>query len=310
MANKLKDMKFTSVDLVKRGANQDAHIRLFKSFDGGEEETLVQKSENTMSVFTDVLEKSFSSILNDENLSDTEAQEMMAKSLEEFYTAVDESVIKSIAPQTEQEREVDEMKINRKNLTKEESDKLDELLKKACKTEKADGRPTFPPDEVEEEDEEDDFPPANEKKTPAVKKSALPKVVQDAMDRMEEMQKSMEMKEFEELAKKYNVLGEDEEQLAKTLYDMKHSSEENYNAYVAVLDKSLEMVNNSGLFGEIGKSAAGGYYGSVSKSAFETKTEELMKSHDLTYDEAVIKAWEQNPDLVAEYDKAYAEGRF
>lgn len=33
MANLLKNMKLTSVDLVRRGANQDAHISLYKGMD-------------------------------------------------------------------------------------------------------------------------------------------------------------------------------------------------------------------------------------------------------------------------------------
>lgn len=40
MANKLKKMRYTSVDLVPRGANQEAHISLFKGMDGNHEETL------------------------------------------------------------------------------------------------------------------------------------------------------------------------------------------------------------------------------------------------------------------------------
>jgi len=34
MANKLKKMRYTSIDLVPRGANQEAHITLFKGLDG------------------------------------------------------------------------------------------------------------------------------------------------------------------------------------------------------------------------------------------------------------------------------------
>lgn len=34
MATRLKNMKLTSVDLVHRGANQEAHISLFKGLDG------------------------------------------------------------------------------------------------------------------------------------------------------------------------------------------------------------------------------------------------------------------------------------
>ena len=39
MATFLKNMKLTSVDLVGRGANQEAHISLFKGLDGGHEGT-------------------------------------------------------------------------------------------------------------------------------------------------------------------------------------------------------------------------------------------------------------------------------
>lgn len=39
MANKLKKMRYTSIDLVPRGANQEAHISLFKGLDGDHTET-------------------------------------------------------------------------------------------------------------------------------------------------------------------------------------------------------------------------------------------------------------------------------
>lgn len=39
MATLLKNMKLTSVDLVGRGANQEAHISLFKGMDPDGEET-------------------------------------------------------------------------------------------------------------------------------------------------------------------------------------------------------------------------------------------------------------------------------
>lgn len=39
MANKLKNLRLTSVDLVRRGANQEADICLFKGLDGKPTET-------------------------------------------------------------------------------------------------------------------------------------------------------------------------------------------------------------------------------------------------------------------------------
>ena len=39
MATKLKNMRLTSVDLVRRGANQEADICIVKGLDGNPEET-------------------------------------------------------------------------------------------------------------------------------------------------------------------------------------------------------------------------------------------------------------------------------
>ncbi len=44
MATKLKNVHLTSVDLVRRGANQEADICLYKSFDGKPAERTVSKS--------------------------------------------------------------------------------------------------------------------------------------------------------------------------------------------------------------------------------------------------------------------------
>lgn len=43
MATRLKNMKLTSVDLVGRGANQEAHISLFKGLDGNPEAPLIEE---------------------------------------------------------------------------------------------------------------------------------------------------------------------------------------------------------------------------------------------------------------------------
>lgn len=128
-----------------------------------------------------------------------------------------------------------------------------------------------------------------------------------AMARLEKLEKSLAMNEFTEIAKKYAPLGENEEELAKTLYDMKKSNESNYNAYISVLDKSLGLVEKSGIFTEIGKStgaygsAAGGTVGKVEQIASE-----IMKSDtSMTREQAIAKAWSDHPELVREYDREY-----
>lgn len=123
--------------------------------------------------------------------------------------------------------------------------------------------------------------------------------------RIAELEKSLAMKEFSEIAKKYAALGENEEELAKTLYDMYQASEETYNKYINTLNKSLELVEKSGLFSEIGKSA--GMNGSADVLG---RVEEIAKSYmksdsSLNRYQALAKAWGDNPELIAEYDREY-----
>lgn len=159
--------------------------------------------------------------------------------------------------------------------------------------------------EEEMEDEIPAFPPKKTKKAEVedMTKSASPEMAA-ALERLETLEKSIEMKEFSEIAKKYAPLGEKEEDLAQTLYDMKKSNEANYNAYISVLDKSLGLVEKSGIFAEIGKSASGTAGGVEAK--IEVVANEIMKSDaTLTRTEAIAKAWTDHPELVAEYDAEY-----
>lgn len=167
---------------------------------------------------------------------------------------------------------------------------------------------------------EDETPPTNEPATeePTKKgtekevkedvvetaKSAVTPEIKAAFERMETLAKSIEMKEQAEIAKKYAPLGENEEDLAKSLYEMKKSSEDNYNAYIAILDKSLALVEKSGVFTEIGKSTSGTAGSTVDK--IEAAADEIQKSDaTISRAEAVAKAWENNPELIAEYEKEY-----
>lgn len=162
---------------------------------------------------------------------------------------------------------------------------------------------------VDEADEQPDTAPVNKSNEGGivdVDKSASPELTA-ALARLETLEKSYEMREFTEIAKKYAPLGEKEEDLAKTLYEMKKSNEDNYNAYISILDKSLGLVEKSGLFTEIGKTAGG--YGSTGgvESKIEAAASEIMKSDpSIDYNTAILKAWESNPELAAEYDAEYS----
>ena len=198
------------------------------------------------------------------------------------------------------------MKIDKSRFTPDELTTYKALIAKAVV-----------PDDEGMEDEKPDFPPrrkvaeeevAVEEETEkgcATRKSADPTLAK-ALERMERLEKSIEMKEFTEIAKRYAALGEDEEELAHTLYDMHKSDPDNYTAYVKVLDKSLALVEKSGLFNEIGKSA-GGY--STAGGTVEKVNQiagEIMKSDPrMSREQAIAKAWTDHPELVADYDSEY-----
>lgn len=116
-----------------------------------------------------------------------------------------------------------------------------------------------------------------------------------------------EDRELQEVAKKYEAIGKKPEELVPLLKSLKTSDEESYNSMIAIMDASVEAVEKSGVFSEIGKSGAGGY-SSVAKSAPESKIETIAKGYmekdpSMSYTEAVAKAWENNPDLMADYEE-------
>lgn len=185
-------------------------------------------------------------------------------------------------------------KVDKSLLSEEERKQYEALIAKASV-------------EVDENDTAKEPAPANddgkEEGTVETAKSASPELTA-ALTRLETLEKSIEMKEFTEIAKKYAPLGEKEEDLAKTLYDMKKSSPESYDAYISVLDKSLGLVEKSGMFAEIGKSASGTTGNAVDK--VESAANEIMKADpNMTREQAVAKAWIDHPELIEEYESSY-----
>lgn len=172
------------------------------------------------------------------------------------------------------------------------------------------GKADVDPEAAEEEmeDEKPDFPPKKTEKV-ETKEETMKSDTQAALEAVQAelaaFKKSAEMKEFSDIAKKYAPLGKKEEELAQQLYDMKKSGDSTYNAFVGVLDEHLALVEKSGLFGEIGKSAGNVTAGGSVEAKIEAKAGEIMKSENVDYATAVAKAWETSPELAAEYDAEY-----
>lgn len=171
----------------------------------------------------------------------------------------------------------------------------------AAEEEMKDDKPGFPPKKKPTEKAEVEDP--METKKSATEQSPE---IKAALDELANLKKSYEMDKMIEVAKKYAPLGKKEDELAKTLYDMKKSNEANYNAYIAILDESLGIVEKSGLFTEIGKSAgnSGSGNGNSVEAKVDARAQEIMKSENCDYVTAVAKAWD-DPALAAEYDEHY-----
>lgn len=368
---KLRKMKLNSVDFVRNGANQAADIELYKSADyvpddddeernsffksisdgitnvlkkafsddsECSEQIDVAKAESDLTAFTDALGESFSSIMKDDTLDDSERVGMIQKSLSEFNDTLDgyissfsileksDSNIQHYDPQEtvnksnskgDAEMEITMENVDKSLLTPDEAAQFDALIAKACKTEKACGSGTSETEKAcgKQSCKKENMPAGkvNPEANQEEEMENMPPEVKKAFAALQEetanLKKSMEMKELSEVAKKYTPLGKKENELVDTLYTMKSAGESVYKSYVDSLDAQLDIVEKSGMFSEIGKSFVGGY-SSLAKSEPESKIEAIAKSYmdqDPTMDHtsAVAKAWENNPDLMAAYENEF-----
>lgn len=200
------------------------------------------------------------------------------------------------------------MKIDKSRFTPDELTTYKALIAKAVVPDDEgmeEEKPDFPPRGKVVEEEEVAVEEEDTEKGCSTRKSADPALTA-ALERMERLEKSIEMQEFTKIAKRYAALGEDEEELAQTLYDMHKSDPDNYAAYVKILDKSLDMVEKSGLFAEIGKSAGGFSSAGGTVEKVNQIAGDIMKSDPgMSREQAIAKAWTDHPELVAEYDREY-----
>ena len=289
MAKKLKNVLVNSVDLCKQGANQRAFICLKKSMEGKENMSdlktsiiqnvckelnitiedvckalgfSIQEQETQEQKIKKAMETSLISVLKDENKTAEQKEELLQKSVNEFYSTVYDFA------KEEQEQESEEMDVNKMN---EDDKAVYEALKKKYETEE----------------------PKQQTLHPEVKKAL--KEAETAKQELQELKKSLELKEFESIAKQYEVIGKNTEELAAKLYELKKSNEQSYNDYIAMLDEMVEMTQASGIFKEYGSNRAGA--GSQKQQA-EQRIQELMKSDsNLTYQQAFVRVCEESAEL-------------
>ena len=134
-------------------------------------------------------------------------------------------------------------------------------------------------------------------------------VVKAQLEALMKFKEEAEAKELKEIAKKYAILGKTEDELLPVLKSTKAASQEAYDQLITTLDGAVAAVEKSGVFGEIGKN---GHATQVGKSAApttaEAKIDSIAKSYmekapGMAYSDAVAKAWEDNPDLMSQYEQ-------
>lgn len=185
MAQKLKQMKYTSVDVVKRGANPDADIKILKSMqEGGDnnltgfekiaimiakalnlkvdsiqgvEKALDQAVHNEVFFSTYALNESISNVLSDNSLTAVQKMDALKENLEDF----NEDIAKSFESWTDGQAtdiakslEMTDIKLE---ALKKSREKLDEIIKAAEGGEEQKLKEFLDEDDDEDEDPEEDF---------------------------------------------------------------------------------------------------------------------------------------------------------
>ncbi len=304
VAKKLKNVLVNSVDLCKQGANQRAFICLKKSVEEGNYVDLkksiiqnvckelnisiedickalgfsIQEEENQQQKIKKAMEESLLSVLQDESKTAEQKQQIVQKSVNEFFDTIYDFAKEEQQSESETETEQEDENMDINKMTEDDKVVYEELKKKY---------------ELEEQQETQPEQKTRQELHPEGKKAL--QEAETAKKELEELKKSLELKEFEGIAKQYEIIGKSTEELAPKLYELKKSNEQAYHDYIAMLDEMVSMTQASGIFKEYGSSRAGA--GSQKQQA-EQKIQELMKSDTaMTYEQAFTRVCEENTEL-------------
>lgn len=205
--------------------------------------------------------------------------------------------------------ETDTMKIDKSKMTPEEQATLAEFEKKYGVAEPGEGEGGDPaPAGGVEKGAEQSVPAPQDGGVlhPDVAKalSDFEEMKKRQADEIEALKKSLEIERLTAAAQKYEILGKKAPELAEKLYSLKKAGGSVYDDYVALLDESVAAVTKGGLFGEIGSSRQGS---AGTEQTIGIRAAELAKSAQggMTSTDAIIKAFEENPELAMQYEAEY-----
>lgn len=127
--------------------------------------------------------------------------------------------------------------------------------------------------------------------------------VQAELEELKKFKDAAEDRELNQIAEKYAIIGKKKEELVPMFKSLRAAGGTAFDDMIAVLDNAVDVVEKSGVFTELGKSG----HGSASAGQAEEKINTIAKGYmekdaSLDYTSAVAKAWEDNPELMAEYE--------
>lgn len=312
---RLENLEITKVAFVPEGDNKRADVLLFKS---KPEEKKTEKSEQAAAITVtekeaSVMKRVLLAIGKALGFTEDESAETPAgdPTAEDKQPAAPDNnpAGGDTGEETNKTKKstkgVDkDMKIDKSKLTPEELAQLEAIEKKAGVQE--DDTPAA--DDVNKGTEKKDDTQPTEKAAPAasddeggedIYKGLHPAVAAELKE-LRKRADAAEERELTEVAKKYEILGKKPEELAKTLKTLKAAGGTAYDDMIGVLDASLASVEKSGAFNEVGKSRSGQ---PDAWNQIEKHADDIMKAAPtMTRAQAIEKACEQHPELVAEYE--------
>lgn len=323
MANKLEDLSIEKVAFVPEGDNKGANVLLFKSKDSSQPVVTSKTETATPEGTENVLKRIFLAIgkalgfdgqiegepptqekFTPEGTPDNKPTEPQATPAEPAEPP--EPTTTQTGEEPTQKGVISDMKIDKSKLTPEELAALEAIEKKAGIQEDpapegngapAATEPTATP--TQKAAEPPAAAPVSEGEEDIYK--GLHPAIKAELERLRKQADTMEERELQEVAKKYEIIGKKADELVPTLKSLKAAGGDTYDQMIAVLDASVAAVEKSGLFTEVGKRGASGE--SDAWAAIEKHAETIQKSAPtMTWNQAIDKACEQHPDLVHDYE--------
>lgn len=296
---RLENLEITKVAFVPEGDNKKADVLLFKS-----KPPEVNPSPPAQDAETNVIKKVLLAIGKALGFDGSEPVPEPTTPTADPETEPKPQTTSPTEPTVEEPKGDNiDMKIDKSKLNPEELAALEAIEKKAGVQDEP--APATDPVEKNAEPAAPAAPAATEPTStePAgedIYKGLHPAVAAELKE-LRKRADAAEERELQSVAKKYEILGKKPEELAKTLKSLKDAGGTAYDDMIGVLDQSLTMVEKSGAFTEIGKKGNGGTPDAWAQ--IEKHADEIQKNAPtLTRNQAIDKACEQHPDLVAEYE--------